>query len=69
MRISKELFEVACARKCISSKEVIERSGISRATLSNCIRRERGAPVTIGKIAKAIGVDVTEIIDTQEVQP
>lgn len=68
MRIDKNKLQIACARNCISSGEIVNLLGITRSTLSSCVRKG-GSPKTIGKIAKAIGVDVTEIIDTQEVQP
>ena len=43
----------------------LEAAGISRGTLSN-IRKRNVKPETIGRIAAALGVDVTEIIDMDE---
>lgn len=61
MRIDKKKFELAKARSCIGTKDLIE-SGIPVGTLSGACRKNL-RPETIGKIAKALGVDVTEIIE------
>lgn len=61
MKINKNKYELVRAKKCVSVKE-LEDSGISRSVL--CSALTRGArPETVGKIAKALGCDVTEIID------
>ena len=44
-------------------KEELEAAGIPRGTLCTAISGKNVRPETIGKIAKALGVDVTEIID------
>ena len=41
-----------------------EKAGIPRGTLNRAMNERSVMPETIGKIAKALGVDVTEIIDT-----
>lgn len=64
MRIDRKKYELARARACISQKD-IEDAGIPRATLYGAISRNIDVrPETAGKIAKALGVDVTEIIET-----
>ena len=68
MRINKELYAIALARACMTPSDVMNKAGIPRGTYCGAVGKRGGSPVTIGKIAKAIGVDVTEIIDTQEVQ-
>lgn len=69
MNIVRKKYDLACARACLSTKDVAMKAGIPRATVDTCLKRGSASVSTIGKIAKAIGVDVTEIIDTQEVQP
>lgn len=61
MKISREKLELAKARACMSSKDIIK-AGISKGTLSNIYKSEV-APKTAGKIAKILGVDVTEILE------
>lgn len=61
MRIDKTKYELAKARACKGTKDLIE-EGIPAGTLSRIYRAEV-KPETAGKIAKALGVDVTEIIE------
>lgn len=61
MRINREKYELACARMCKGQKDIIK-SGIPAGTLSRIFRTDI-RPETAGKIAKALGVDVTEIIE------
>ena len=58
MKLNKEKFTLARAR----TKE-IEAAGIPRGTLCTAMSGKSVRPETIGKIARALGVDVTEIID------
>ncbi len=63
MQINREKYELARARACISQKDLAA-AGISKSTLCSVLRGNVEArPETVGKIAKALGVDVTEIID------
>ena len=43
----------------------LEAAGIAKGTLCSAIGGKGIRPETAGKIAKALGVDVTEIIDTE----
>ena len=61
MKIDKTKYELAKARACISSQDIIA-AGVPRGTLSR-IYRDNLRPETAGKIAKILGVDVTEIIE------
>lgn len=63
MKIDKEKYMLARARACMGTKDLVN-AGIPRGTLSK-ISREDIRPETAGKIAKALGVDVTEIIETE----
>ena len=61
MKIDKEKFELAKARACTGTKDLVA-AGIPRGTLCRIVGGEEARPETIGKIAKILGVDVTEII-------
>ena len=61
MRINKEKYEIAKARACMGQKELVK-AGIPKGTLCQILRVEV-RPQTAGRIAKALGVDVTEIIE------
>ncbi|MBD5528419.1 MAG: helix-turn-helix transcriptional regulator [Lachnospiraceae bacterium] len=61
MKVSKKKYELAKARACMSSTDIIK-AGISKGTLANILNGEV-LPQTVGKLAKILGVDVTEIIE------
>lgn len=64
MNICKKKLCIAQARACMTTNDLIA-SGIPRGTIMgilNCQTKEV-RPATAGKIAKALGVDVTEIIE------
>lgn len=62
MKVDKKKLEVAMARKCISSEELGVITGISMFTINRLKAEQPGRTKTIGLIAKALEVDVTEII-------
>lgn len=66
MKINFQKYELARARACMTSSDVSRDSGINRNTLNTCLRRGNCNAATIGKIAKALGVDVLDIIETEE---
>ena len=61
MKINKEKYHLAMAKTCKSRKDLIA-AGIPLGTLTHVGNSEM-KPVTVGRIAKALGVDVTEIIE------
>lgn len=64
MRINKKKFDLAKARACKGTKDLIA-AGIPKGTLCR-VYRDDLKPDTVGKIAKALGVDVTEIIEAED---
>ncbi len=62
MKLNRSKFELARARACKGTKE-LEADGISHGTLCTLMAGKNARPETIGRVAKALGVDVTEIID------
>ncbi|MFR5691746.1 MAG: hypothetical protein ACLUDJ_02715 [Lachnospiraceae bacterium] len=63
MKINRQKFDLARARACMGPKE-IEAAGFPRGTLSTALNSENVRPETAGRLAKALGVDVTEIIES-----
>lgn len=47
------------------SKATLAESELSRQTVTKVLKTGECKPETAGKIAKALGVDVTEIIETE----
>ena len=62
MKLNRKKYELARARACKGFKDIIS-EGVPKGTLCRVINGEDARPETIGKIAKALGVDVTEIIE------
>ena len=62
MKLNREKFDIARARRCISQAD-FEAAGVPKGTLCRAMGGSGCKPETIGKIAKALGVDVTEIIE------
>ncbi len=63
MRINRKKYELAKARACMGQKE-LEKAGIPKGTLCRALR-EDVRPETAGRIAKALGVDILDIIETE----
>ena len=64
MKIDKKKYMIARARACMGQKDLVA-AGIPKGTLCSVISGREIRPETAGKIAAALGVDVTEIIETE----
>ena len=65
MKIDKNKLDLLLARNCMELKELIESAELATGTGWNlCNLTVR--PKTAGKVAKALGVDVTEIIKEED---
>lgn len=62
MRLNKQKYELAQARCCKGFNDIVA-AGVTKGTLCRVLNGDDARPETIGKIAKALGVDVTEIIE------
>lgn len=62
MKLQKNKLEIAMARACMSARD-LRRKGLSPATISRAVNGEELTVKTVGKIARALGVDVTEILE------
>lgn len=62
MKLDRKKYLLARARACMGQKD-LEAAGIPKGTLCRAMSGDI-RPETAGKIAKALGVDVTEIIET-----
>ena len=62
MKLNRKEFELARARACMGQKD-FEKAGIPKGTLCRAMSGRSLKPETLGKIAKALGVDVAEIIE------
>lgn len=67
MKISNKKIEIAMAKGCLTIAQAAEKAGISRQRFSTILNQRNVTPRTAGRVAKALGVDVTEIIDLEEI--
>lgn len=63
LRINKSKLEIAMARAELNRNTLAEKAGMPIPTICNVYTRGTCKPATAGRIAKALGVDVTEIIE------
>lgn len=65
MKLNRKKYDLACARACMTAADVLKKSGVPRGTLNTALSRST-SPATLGKIARALGVDVLDILDDAE---
>ena len=65
MKLNRKKYDLACARACMTAADVLKESGVPRGTLNTALSRST-SPATLGKIARALGVDVLDILDDAE---
>lgn len=63
MRADRKKLELAMAGTCMNTEDLQKTSNMPRPTINNVISGRNVRPGTIGRVAKAPGVDVTEIIE------
>ena len=62
MLVDRKKLELAMARACMNSADLPAAAGLPRPTVQNAIVGKSVRPATAGRIARALGVDVTEIL-------
>ncbi len=63
MKVSKSKLEIAMARAELNRDTLAKKANMPIHTVCNVYTRRTCKPATAGRIAKALGVDVTEIIE------
>ena len=63
MKVSKDKIDIARANRCMTITELAKAYGVSRARLNMNLNQREVTVVCAGRLAKALGVDVTEIIE------
>lgn len=63
MNLDLNKIKIAQARACLSINDLVEMTQLGRATISKTINGKKNpTPKTVGLIAKALNVDVEEIL-------
>ena len=65
MILSKQKIDIVMANRCMTSNELQEKSTLPRGTCLKVICGKNVRPVTAGKIAKALDVQVQELIEME----
>lgn len=66
MKANKKYLQLAMARACLGRSELAEKAGVSEKVIQNLIGCHSVRPATLGKIARALGVDPLEIMEQEE---
>lgn len=66
LKIDNAKFEIALARSGLTIGQAAEKAGISRQRYATILNQKNVTPRAAGNIAKGVGVDVTEIIETED---
>lgn len=66
MVAEKKKLEIAMARQCMNTDTLQKATNMPRPTINNVISGRSVLPATLGKIAKALKVDVVELLADQE---
>lgn len=65
LKADRKKLEIAMANACMNSEDIHKATEMPRPTLNNVISGRNVRPGTIGRVAKALGVDVTEILEEE----
>ena len=63
MKLNRDKVNIAMARKKMNATDLAKAYGVSRARMNVILNSQVLTPVCAGRVADALGVDVTEIID------
>lgn len=65
MKANRKKLELAMARACMSTADLVKTSAMPRPTVNNVITGRDVRPATMGRIARALDVEVTDILDDE----
>ena len=63
MKVNRRKLEIAMANACMNAADLQRAADMPRPTLNNVITGKSARTATVGRIAKALCVDVAEIIE------
>ena len=62
LKIDAKKLELSQAKKGINTNQIIKNSGLTEKTIQNIKNGKPCRPLSVHKLAKALGVEVTEIL-------
>lgn len=63
MKLSREKIDLHRAQQCFTVADLAAAYGVSRARMNSILGQREVTPVVAGKLAKALNVDVTELLE------
>ena len=66
MKVNSKKLRLAMARACMNTADLSVKAEMPVQTINGVLRGRSIRPATLGRIAKALGVDVTEIMEIEE---
>lgn len=63
MKLSREKIDLFMAKKAWDAPDLANAYGATRQRINNILNARQVRPKTAGKLAQALGVDVTEILE------
>lgn len=66
MKADSNKLRLAMARACMNPQDLAQAAKMPPQTVNGALRERGVRPATLGRIAKALGVDVTEIMKEED---
>lgn len=66
MKTNRAKLMMCMANNCMNLIDLVRKCGLPYATVKNAVYGRSVRPATIGKIAKALGVNVVDIAETEQ---
>lgn len=67
MKLDPKKLQFVMAEKCIEIRELSRKTGVTESTISKVKNgRQNAKPVTIGKLAKGLGVKISELLEKED---
>ena len=63
MKADKHKIRLAMARACMRGSDIASKAMMPQPTVANVLKGRSVTPITLGKVARALGVDVAEITE------
>lgn len=65
MKIDRDKVSIALARKAMNIVQLADAYGVSRGRMNIILNSRELTPVSAGRLAQALGVDVVEILEEE----
>ena len=66
MKANRKQLELAMARACMTPEELAAAAQMPRPTLNNVIVGKSVRPATLGRVARALGAEVENIMEKED---